>query len=69
MIIDPNTEFGKKVIFRLNEEDDLADVRRQRWHSQPNPVWFLWDESILIYTRPEYKKVANLRQRPCFTAF
>jgi PPOX class probable F420-dependent enzyme len=66
MIIDPNTEFGKKVIFRLNEEDViwLTSVASDGT-PQPNPVWFLWDgESILIYTRPEYKKVANLRQRP-----
>jgi PPOX class probable F420-dependent enzyme len=66
MLIDPATDFGKKVIYRLNEEEVI-------WFTtvagdgtpQPNPVWFLWEgESILIYTRPETKKVTNLRQRP-----
>jgi PPOX class probable F420-dependent enzyme len=66
MMIDPNTEFGQKVIFRLNEEDVIwLTTVASDGTPQPNPVWFLWDgESILIYTRPEYKKVANLRRRP-----
>ena len=65
MVIDPNTEFGKKVIYRLNEEDVIwLTTVSSDGTPQPNPVWFLWDgESILIYTRPEYKKVANLRNR------
>ena len=66
MQIDPNTDFGKKVIARLNEEDVMwLTTVASDGTPQPNPVWFLWDgDSILIYTRPEYKKVANLRKRP-----
>lgn len=35
---------------------------------QPNPVWFLWDGSvadhILLYTRPDARRLAYIRERP-----
>lgn len=66
MLIDPATEFGKKVLLRLNEEEVIwLTTVASDGTPQPNPVWFLWDgETILIYTRPESKKVVNLRKRP-----
>lgn len=66
MQIDPTTDFGKKVLRRLESEQVIwLTTVAGDGTPQPNPVWFIWDgESILIYTRPDYKKVANLRKRP-----
>jgi PPOX class probable F420-dependent enzyme len=66
MFVDPASDFGKKVITKLNEEDCvwLTTVAGDGT-PQPNPVWFWWDgESIWIYTQPASRKVANLRKRP-----
>jgi PPOX class probable F420-dependent enzyme len=66
MPIDLSTDFGKKVLHRLvNEQVIWLTTVAGDGTPQPNPVWFYWDgESILIYTRPDYKKVANLKKRP-----
>jgi PPOX class probable F420-dependent enzyme len=66
MQVDLATDFGKKVIHRLNEEEVIwLTTVAEDGTPQPNPVWFLWDgESILIYSQPGSKKVANLRKRP-----
>jgi PPOX class probable F420-dependent enzyme len=66
LIIDPSTDFGKKVIFRLNDEEIIwLTTVADDLTPQPNPVWFLWDgESILIYTQASSKKVVNLLKRP-----
>jgi PPOX class probable F420-dependent enzyme len=66
MLLDPETEFGKKVARRLEQEQVIwVTTVAADGTPQPNPVWFLWDgETILIYTRPMYKKVANLKRRP-----
>jgi PPOX class probable F420-dependent enzyme len=62
--VDPATEYGARVMRRLNEEIVI-------WLSTLNPngapssvpVWFLWDgESILIYSQPHAPKVRNVEQ-------
>ncbi len=66
MKLDLSTDFGKRVARRLSEE-------RIIWFTtvgadgipQTRPVWFLWDgETILIYTRPEGRKIAHLARAP-----
>lgn len=66
MVVDGSTDFGRKVLKRLKEEQVIwLTTVAADGTPQPNPVWFWWDgESILIYTRPAYKKVVNLRKRP-----
>ncbi len=66
MLIDPETDFGKRVLHRLQQEQVIwLTTVASDGTPQPNPVWFWWDgETFLIYTRPIYKKVANLKKRP-----
>ena len=62
-MFDTNTEFGQRVIRRLDEERIiwLTTISRQGIPS-PRPVWFLWEEdSILIYSRPKTHKLAHIR--------
>ena len=55
MKIDTTTEFGQRVMRRLQEEVvvwlttvDASDT------PQPRPVWFLWEgETFLIYSQPD----------------
>jgi PPOX class probable F420-dependent enzyme len=63
---DPNTAFGERVRRRLREG-------RAIWFTtvgadgtpQPNPVWFVWDDGgILIYNRPDAKRLAHIRRDP-----
>ncbi|MBX3064146.1 MAG: TIGR03667 family PPOX class F420-dependent oxidoreductase [Anaerolineae bacterium] len=66
MVIDPNTELGKRTLERLNDEIviwlttvDANDT------PQPRPVWFLWqDESILIYSKPTSAKLKHIALHP-----
>lgn len=65
-MIDTNTEFGQRVVRRLEEE-------RIAWLTtvgsddtpQPRPVWFLWTgESFLIYSRPGTRKLQHIIRNP-----
>ncbi|MCB9129858.1 MAG: TIGR03667 family PPOX class F420-dependent oxidoreductase [Anaerolineales bacterium] len=65
-MIDLNTEFGQRVARRLAEE-------RIGWLTtvdatgtpQPRPVWFLWQEDILlIYSRPGTRKLEHIARNP-----
>lgn len=66
MILDPETEFGRKVLRRLQEEQVIwLTTVAADGTPQPNPVWFQWDgATFLIYTKPSSKKVVNLRRNP-----
>lgn len=62
--VDPATEFGARVVRRLNEEE-LIWISTLNPNGAPAsvPVWFLWDgESILIYSQPQAPKVRNIEQ-------
>ena len=60
MQIDTTSEFGKRVMKRLDEETTawLTTIGADGT-PQPRPIWFLWDgETILIYSQP------NTREAP-----
>ncbi len=66
-MLDQSTEFGTHAVRRLREEiiGWLTTVTT-RGAPRPIPVWFLWDgdRSILLYSRPEKRKLANIAANP-----
>ena len=66
-MLDETTEFGRHATRRLREEiiGWLTTVTPEG-QPQPIPVWFLWDgdRSILLYSRPEKRKLANIAANP-----
>ena len=66
MEIDTTTEFGRRVLRRLQEEPVIwLTTVDANGVPQPRPVWFLWDgESFLIYSQPETGKVRHIKRNP-----
>jgi len=65
-MIDLNTEFGKRVLRRLQAAPTiwLTTVSRDGT-PQPRPVWFLWTgEAFLIFSRPEGAKLRHISRNP-----
>ena len=66
-MLDQSTEFGANAARRLREEviGWLTTVTA-RGAPRPIPVWFLWDgdRSILLYSRPEKRKLENIAANP-----
>ena len=66
-MLDETTEFGQRATRRLHEEiiGWLTTVTPDGG-PRPIPVWFLWDgeRSILLYSRPEKRKLANIAANP-----
>jgi PPOX class probable F420-dependent enzyme len=66
-VLDESTEFGRHATRRLHESiiGWLTTVTPEG-APQPIPVWFLWDgdRSILLYSRPEKRKLANMNSNP-----
>jgi PPOX class probable F420-dependent enzyme len=66
-VLDESTEFGAHAARRLREEiiGWLTTVTPEG-APRPIPVWFLWDgdRSILLYSRPEKRKLANMKANP-----
>ena len=66
-MLDESTEFGQRATRRLKEEiiGWLTTVTPEG-QPQPTPVWFLWDgdRSILMYSRPSMRKLANIAANP-----
>ncbi len=66
-MLDETTEFGRRAAERLRNEiiGWLTTVTPDR-SPRPIPVWFLWDgdSSILLYSRPEKRKLANIAANP-----
>ena len=66
-MLEESTEFGAHAARRLREEiiGWLTTVTT-RGAPRPIPVWFLWDvdRSILLYSRPEKRKLANIAANP-----
>jgi len=63
---DPATAFGRRVRERLRSEQVawLTTVGADGT-PQPNPVWFLWDDTgILVYNRPDAHRLTHLSARP-----
>ena len=66
-MLDETTEFGRRATRRLHEAiiGWLTTVTPDGG-PRPIPVWFLWDgdRSILLYSRPEKRKLANIAANP-----
>jgi PPOX class probable F420-dependent enzyme len=66
-VLDETTEFGRHATRRLREEiiGWLTTVTPDG-EPRPIPVWFLWDgdRSILLYSRPDKRKLANIAANP-----
>ena len=66
-MLDETTEFGRRATRRLQEEiiGWLTTVAPDGG-PRPIPIWFLWngDRSILVYSRPEKRKLANIAANP-----
>jgi PPOX class probable F420-dependent enzyme len=66
-VLDETTEFGRRATRRLHESiiGWLTTVAPDGG-PRPIPVWFLWngDRSILVYSRPEKRKLANIAANP-----
>jgi PPOX class probable F420-dependent enzyme len=66
-VLDETTPFGKHAARRLREEiiGWLTTVTPDG-APRPIPVWFLWDgdRSILLYSRPEKRKLRNIAANP-----
>ena len=66
-MLDEATDFGQRATRRLNEAiiGWLTTVTPDGG-PRPIPVWFLWDgeRSILLYSRPEKRKLANVAANP-----
>ena len=62
-MFDTNTEFGRRVSVRLEEEQIIwLTTISKRGVPSPRPVWFLWDgDSFLIYSRPNTYKLDHIR--------
>ena len=66
-MLDESTEFGQRATRRLREAiiGWLTTVTPDG-APRPIPVWFLWDgdRSVLLYSRPEKRKLANIAANP-----
>ncbi len=66
MQIDTSTEFGARVMKRLDDETTawLTTIGPDGT-PQPRPIWFYWDgETILIYSQPNTAKLRHLQTNP-----
>lgn len=63
---DESTPFGAQVARRLVDEHVIwLTTLGADGTPQPNPVWFLWqDSTFLIYTMPAAKRLAHLARNP-----
>lgn len=63
MEVDTTTEFGRRVMRRLEEEQVIWLTTVDASNTpQPRPVWFLWEgETILIYSQPDAAKVRHIQ--------
>ena len=65
-MLDPSTEFGRRVSDQLKSELViwLTTVGPDNT-PQPRPVWFLWDgTSALIYSQPSTHKLRHIARVP-----
>ena len=66
-MLDETTEFGAHAAQRLRGDiiGWLTTVTAEG-APRPIPIWFLWDggRSVLLYSRPEKRKLANIAGNP-----
>jgi PPOX class probable F420-dependent enzyme len=66
-VLDETSEFGAHAAKRLHEDiiGWLTTVTAEG-APRPIPIWFLWDgsRSVLLYSRPEKRKLANIAGNP-----
>ena len=66
-MLDETSEFGAHAAKRLRQDiiGWLTTVTAEG-APRPIPIWFLWDggRSILLYSRPEKRKLANIAGNP-----
>ena len=64
--IDPNTDRGKHILNKLNNEQIIwITTVSADGVPHPSPVWFWWDgEAFLIYSRANKPKVHNIEIHP-----
>jgi PPOX class probable F420-dependent enzyme len=66
-VLDATTDFGRHAERRLREDiiGWLTTVTAEG-APRPIPIWFLWDgdRSILLYSRREKRKLANIAANP-----
>lgn len=62
MQIDTSSEFGGRVVRRLNDEQiGWLTTTGPDGTPQPSPIWFLWDgETALIYSQPKTPKLRHI---------
>ncbi len=65
-MIDPTTTTGARVAERLEQEAILwLTTVTADGQPQASPVWFLWaDGEILLYSRADTPRPANVRRNP-----
>jgi PPOX class probable F420-dependent enzyme len=65
-LIDTTTEFGQRVIDRLNTEECIwLTTVNARGVPNPSLVWFYWNgESIFLFSQPNQVKVRSIRENP-----
>lgn len=65
---DPATPFGERVARRLRNDLILwLTTVDGKGTPQPNPVWFLWDETtatILVYSKAGARRQEHLQKNP-----
>jgi PPOX class probable F420-dependent enzyme len=64
---DESTDFGRRVRERLRHERVIwLTTVSDDGTPQPNPVGFVWDggQSVLIYNRPDARRLMHVRRRP-----
>jgi PPOX class probable F420-dependent enzyme len=63
---DPTTPFGERVARRLHDDPIIwLTTIDSKGTPQPNPVWFLWDETtstILVYSKAGAKRHEHLQK-------
>lgn len=66
MMIDLTTEFGRRVVRRLEEERVIwLTTVNAEGVPQPRPVWFWWDgQTFLIYSQPNTHKLQHIARNP-----
>lgn len=62
MNLDPTSDFGKRVLHRLQTEQVIwLTTIGSDGVPQPRPVWFWWDgETLLIFSQPTAAKVKHI---------